>query len=100
MIQNFNEEFLAFAKAKPEAEPYDATDGCACALGQFVKAHGFFGGASGYYTSEEQTSDSWVEYPFACYAASVHDPKDGNYSHWYEWGTLVKRLEVNFGAPS
>lgn len=84
MIENFNEKFLAFAKAKPADEGYFALPVDRCALSQFVQSQGYEGGLGSYMRGKEQ-----YEYSVPAFFAAI-DFGSGDMT----WGALVERLEA------
>lgn len=84
-IPNFEEQFLAFAKAKPADEAYNAGDWDNCAVAQFVRAQGADYTTHAFNYAE---GDSFYNYPLVVEtAAFVHAPNN-------TWGSLVERLEA------
>jgi hypothetical protein len=89
MIENFEAEFLAFAKAKPADEVYDGGDITACALAQFAHSRGAtYTGASGY----EEGPHEWFTYPEGAFMAAL--PNANSVEAPRTWGALVTRLEA------
>lgn len=84
MIENFETEFLAFAKQKPEDEVYDPGYPTQCALGQFVAGRGYRSRNLDYVDGNTGRSSGW--YPRIVYDEVLRPD--------YTWGSLVQRLEA------
>lgn len=82
-IENFNTEFLEFAKTQPADRIYYGTSPKECALAQFVNSKGFEKTCDQGYGKEEKYQ---YAYPIEAYDAAVC-------SNNHTWGGLVTRLE-------